>query len=119
MLVFKHEAVVTFVDRLVRDREFAEWFVAGPEQALASYSLTSRDLRDVADVLDADRYQPALARALQPTVRCLLGLVDDARPDDSADVVLARCARLSEELVATRDRLSTARASRRPWWKFW
>jgi hypothetical protein len=119
MLVFKHEAILIFVDRLVRDREFAEWFVAGPEQALASYSLTTRDLRDVADVLDADRYQPELAQALQPTLRCLLGLIDEARLDDAPDRVPARCTRLSEELTATRERLSVARARRRPWWKFW
>lgn len=116
MLVFKHEAVLGFIDRLVRDPEFAEWFVVDPRQALASYSLAASDLGDVCDVVEAGRYQQHLARALRPTMELLREIAENPAPD----LVRERCGRLQDELRSTRGRVATAREERRrPWWKFW
>lgn len=120
MLVFKHEALLTFIDRLIHDREFAEWFVAEPEQSLRSYGLAAVDLQDVADVLVRDRGQPAIAGALQPTVQFLLGVVGEARGGDDPELVSRRFARFQVELTSTRERLAAASQPRvRRWWKFW
>lgn len=116
MLVFKHDALLGFIDRLVRDREFAEWFVAHPDQALASFSLSVGDLRDICEVVEADRYERQFARALRPTMELLLELAA-GEPEGGVD---ERCARLRDELRSTRGRIAAARSERsRPWWKFW
>lgn len=118
-LVFKHEAMLTFVGRLIRDREFSEWFVARPLQALASHGLSAHDLQDVADVVATDRRRPELARALQPTLALLLELIEAPGTVGESSDVAVRHARLATELQAAHDRLAAARAERRPWWKFW
>ncbi len=117
--VFKHEAVLAFVGRLVRDREFAEWFVARPTQALASHGLTDHDIREVAEVVRSERHEPHLARALQPTVAMLLACIEEATPSEDSLVFHDRYDRLDAELRATHDRLALARQAVRPWWKFW
>jgi hypothetical protein len=120
VLVFKHEAVLTFVGRLLRDREFAEWFAARPDEALASHGLELQDLRQVADLVQSDRYRPELSRALQPTVQLLVGIVEAADGAESDLVAAARWQRLDDELRLARDRVAQARRqSARPWWKFW
>ncbi len=118
--VFKHDAVLTFVGRLVRDREFSEWFVARPEQALASHGLTPADVHEVADVIQSESRHGQIAVALQPTIAFLVEMIDTARDDDPADQIAERCRRLNEEVQAAHDRLAEARARQpRPWWKFW
>jgi hypothetical protein len=117
--VFKHEALLTFVGRLVRDREFSEWFAARPRGALASHGLTERDVRDVADVLAVERSRRAQARALQPTVATMLKLIDEGESSDDPVAAADRFARLDSELHAARTRLEEVRRSARPWWKFW
>jgi hypothetical protein len=118
-LVFKHEALLTFVGRLIRDREFSEWFVARPSQALASHGLTERDVQAMADVLASDRQRPRLAEALRPTVALLLELCECERMPASDDSEAIRMDRLHQELRLTSDRLVVARTEERPWWKFW
>jgi hypothetical protein len=118
-LVFKHEAMLTFVGRLIRDREFSEWFVARPLQALASHGLSAHDLHDLADVVATDRRSPQLARALQPTVALLLELIEAPVTGAGSGDVAIRHAWLATELQAAHERLAAARAEARPWWKFW
>lgn len=116
MLVFKHEAVLGFIDRLVRDPEFAEWFVTNPSEALASYSLEASDLREVEDVVETGRYEQQLAHALAPTVRLIREIAESSASSGTA----ARYRLLRDELHGTRERVAIARAARsRPWWKFW
>jgi hypothetical protein len=118
-LVFKHEALLTFVGRLIRDREFAEWFVARPSEALASHGLTDRDVEDMADILATDRHNPRLARALLPTVSLLVDLIEcDASPNGPGELA-QRIDRLTSELQRTSERLAVARSETRPWWQFW
>jgi hypothetical protein len=118
-LVFKHEALLTFVGRLIRDREFCEWFVDRPTQALSSHGLTERDVQDMADVLVSDRHRPRLAEALRPTVALLLDLIECEGQPASDDIVATRIDQLHQELRLTSDRLAVARTEERPWWKFW
>ena len=117
-LVFKHEALLTFVGSLIRDREFSEWFVSQPTEALASHGLSDRDVQDMADVLTNDRHQPQLARALVPTVSLLLEVIDREASATSSDVTMW-VDRLNAELQSTSNRLAIARTEARPWWKFW
>ena len=120
MIVFKHEAILSFVDRLIHDREFAEWFVAQSSQALSSYNLTPRDLQDVSEVLGSERHQPEVARALQPTLRLLVSLCDDADVGDDPRTIEHRFGGLERELQEARLRIAQARQVRpRPWWRFW
>src|SRR5438046_1270758 len=118
MVVFKHEAILSFVDRLIHDQEFTEWFVARPAQALASHSLAARDLQDVVDVLATGRGDSHVARALQPTMQLLLVL--SAEGNSGGGDTEERYARLICELKAARERLVLARdKAGRHWWKFW
>ncbi|HVB96980.1 MAG TPA: hypothetical protein VNG11_04560 [Chloroflexota bacterium] len=120
MLVFKHEAVLTFVGRLVHDREFCEWFAAEPFQALSSHGLSVRDLEDLNDVLRTDRHQPEVAAAMQPLVEVLVKLFNDSRQGIAASTPDERISSLNAELHQVRDRLAVARRQPpRPWWKFW
>jgi hypothetical protein len=117
-LVFKHEAILTFVGRLVHDREFAEWFVTRPAEALASHGLSARDLRDTTEILTSSRHRPELSRALLPTVLLLLELSQS--PPSSGTAELAdRVERLTTEIHLTSERIAVARSEPRPWWKFW
>jgi hypothetical protein len=118
-LVFKHEALLTFVGRLIHDREFCEWFVARPTQALSSHGLTQRDVQDMADVLASDRHRPRLSEALRPTVGLLLEMIEGERLAVSDDRLADRVDRINQELRLTSDRLAVARSEERPWWKFW
>ena len=119
MLTLKHEAFLAFIERLLHDREFSEWFASQPASALASHGLSSRDLHEVDDILGAERYEARLSRALRPTVALLIAMVDTESLPDPLDPVPDRFARLEEELRATRERVSDVRATTRPWWKFW
>ncbi|HEX5418109.1 MAG TPA: hypothetical protein VFZ25_20835 [Chloroflexota bacterium] len=119
MLTLKHEAFLAFVERLLHDREFSEWFASQPRDALATHGLSARDLRDVDEILHAERYEPRFSRALQPTITLLLELLDaDVRPEVGATPV-QRWARLQDEIQRTRERVTEVRATSRPWWKFW
>lgn len=120
MLVFKHEGILTFVGRLVHDREFCEWFASQPTGALASHGLVARDLQDLAAVLRTDRRQRELATALQPVVETLVEIVAEADDDGQTSLPAERLERLDVELRAAQERLAYVRAQRpRPWWKFW
>jgi len=119
LLTLRHEAFLAFVGRLLHDREFSEWFASQPISALASHGLRGQDLRDVAEVLNSERYEAHLAHALRPTVALLIDMVENARPSEAPDAASARYARLEEELQTARVRVSSARASTRPWWRFW
>lgn len=119
MLAFKHEGILAFVERLLRDREFSEWYVSRPTQALASHGLSSRDLADVDEVLRGNRFRPDLSQALRPTVQLLLQLAAEAGDTDQPEVIERRWERLDEQLRVTRQRVAEARARNRPWWKFW
>ena len=121
------EALLSFVDRIARDREFREWFAVSPGEALASYRLSVRELRDLDEVLAQERRQRATALALRPLVRLLVETAEAAptpvaamgRDDTAGQVVYER---LTAEVAASRARLAAAREaerSRRPWWKFW
>jgi hypothetical protein len=118
-LIFKHEAVLTFVGRMIHDREFAEWFAARPSQALASHGLSPQDVRDLADVLSSERRQRDLAVAMQPVVTTMLTLVDTDRDIEGSDEARLRGELLQAELIAARERVAATRAQARPWWKFW
>jgi len=118
-LVFKHEALLTFVGRLVRDREFSEWFAARPTQALASHGLQPRDMKDMADVLMNDRNRPKLATALLPTVNLFLDFIEKEPIASTEQDVAGRVAMLDGELRSTHERLQLARTASRSWWKFW
>lgn len=120
MLVFKHEVILTFVGRLIHDREFCEWFAAQPTLALASHGLAARDLQDLAAVLRTDRHQREIAVAMQPTVQVMLDFIEGGDSGGEAPSFEERLARLDSELRAARERLAVARAHHpRPWWKFW
>lgn len=119
MLTFKHEAFLAFVERLLHDREFSEWFVSQPGEALATHSLSVQDLQEVNDVLQAERYEPNLSRALRPTLSLLLEVIREAHRPEDPNATRTRLARLEDELGATRLRVSEARTKSRPWWKFW
>ncbi len=118
-LVFRHEALLTFVGRLLRDREFSEWFAARPSQALASHGLSQRDVRDMADVLANERQRPRTARALLPTVNLFLELIATEPTANGSVDFDNRAGRLDAELQSTRERLVLARGESRSWWKFW
>jgi hypothetical protein len=119
VIVFKHEALLAFMQRLVRDREFCEWFAAQPVSALASYGLAPRDLSDLVAVLHDARSQREIAAAMEPVVQSMLRIVEDAEgpaPSDSC----GRLRLLEEELQGARERVVAARRQRpRPWWQFW
>jgi hypothetical protein len=120
VLVFKHEAVLTFIGRLVHDREFCEWFASEPSDAMSSHGLTTRDLEDVADVLRTDRRQPEVAAAMCPMVDVLLRLIEESRQGHVASSPAERLSLLDSELRQVHERLAVARSYRmRPWWKFW
>ncbi|MGH2461516.1 MAG: hypothetical protein ACRDIY_21890 [Chloroflexota bacterium] len=119
MLVFKHEGLIAFIGRLTHDREFCEWFVARPADALASHGLASGDLRDLIAVLRADHHRREVAEALEPTVQAMLDLVDRGDCDDEQGQTDERLASFDLELRATRERLAVVRSRRRPWWNFW
>jgi hypothetical protein len=118
-LVFKHEAVLTFMGRLVNDREFSEWFASRPAQALASHGLSIRDVQDVADVLSRERQQRHVAEALEPVVLTLLEVIDQGAVAEDSDAITQRFARLRTEFSDAHDRLAAARRQSRPWWKIW
>lgn len=119
MLVFKHEGLLAFIGRLTHDREFCEWFVAQPSNALASHGLAANDLRDLAAVLHGDHRQRDVADALVPTVQAMLDVVDNEEAVDERWPMEDRFATFDSELRAARERLAIVRARRRPWWKFW
>ena len=120
MLVFKHESVLTFVGRLVHDREFCEWFATEPIAALSSHGLRVGDLEDVVDVLRSDRRQPEVAAAMQPLVEVLVQFINESRQGPWARTPDERISSLDMELHHVRDRLAVTRTQRvRPWWKFW
>ena len=112
-MVFKHEAVLTFVGRLTRDREFCEWFAADPCQALGSHRLEVEDLRDVAAVLQSDHRRPDVSAAMRPMIDTLVRMIEDGGSSDEA--AAGRLACLDGEIQAVRERLAVARTQRRPW----
>jgi hypothetical protein len=120
VLVFKHEGLLAFVGRLIRDREFCEWFVVQPRDALGSHGLEVRDLEDLAAVLRTDRHQRDVASALQPMIEALLNVIGEAESGDAISRPEERLERLDSELHSVRERLAVVRARQpRPWWKFW
>lgn len=119
MLTFKHEAFLVFVERLLHDREFSEWFASHPLQALAAHGLTVQDLRDVDEIVHAERYEPRLSRALQPTITLLLEILDAEERGSGEATPIQRWARLQDEIQRTHERVTEVRATSRPWWKFW
>lgn len=120
MLIFKHEVLLSFVGRLIHDREFCEWFATQPGQALASHNLSVRDLEDLASVLQTERQQPEVSAALQPMVGLLLDLAADAGTDPEGTRAAVRLERLRAEIDIARQRVRETRMRRsRPWWKFW
>lgn len=112
-------AVVAFVERLMRDPEFREWYFLDPEAALASHHLEPRELYDVARVLADARLggaRPVIREAVRPLFDLLLRALDEPaeRP-----ALLARCeALLSVARERTRQREAEERRHR-PWWRFW
>ena len=119
MLTFKHEAFLAFVERLLHDREFSEWFASQPAEAMATHGLSIQDLRDVDEILHAERYEPRLSRALQPTITMLLEILDTAEQERVDATPIQRWARLQDEIKRTHERVTEVRATSRPWWKFW
>lgn len=120
MLVFKHESVLSFVGRLVNDREFCEWYAAQPSQALASHGLAPCDLRDLVAILRSTRSQRDMAAAMLPMIELLLDVCDEANASDGGSRPEQRLAKLDAELRSVRERVADARTRRpRPWWKFW
>lgn len=125
--MWKHEALLSFVDRIAHDSEFREWFVISPPEALASYGLGIRELRDLETVLTQERRQRELAEALRPLVRRLVEAAEvPARSglgSGYGDAIHQEMyLRLTAEVDASRPRLAAAREAqrrRRPWWKFW
>jgi hypothetical protein len=118
-LVIRHESLLTFVGRLLRDREFSEWFVASPSQTLASHGLARSDMRDVADVLAHYQKHLRTAQALAPTVDLFLEIIDGEESAATYGEVVDRLDRLEAEMQMTHDRLVAARLEPRVWWKFW
>lgn len=112
-------AVVAFVERLMRDPEFREWYFLDPKASLASHQLQPADLYDVAQVLADARLggsRPVVREALRPLFDLLLRALDEPaeRP-----ALLARCEAL---LVIARERtqqLAAEERRSRPWWRFW
>ncbi len=120
MLVFKHEGVLAFVDRLVHDHEFCEWYAAQPSQALASHGLAPQDLRDLIAILRSHRQHRDVAIALLPMIQVLLEVVEEAESGEGTSRPEERLARIDTELQIARERVVVARARQpRPWWKFW
>lgn len=118
-LVSRDESLLIFVGRLLRDREFTEWFVTSPSQALASHGLAGRDVRDVADVIAHDQKHLRTARALAPTVNLFLEVIEGEGSAATHEEVVDRLDRLEAEMRMTHDRLAAARLESRVWWKFW
>lgn len=114
------KALVAFLERIVRDKEFREWYIAEPQRALASYGLREGELADLAHFLDeaAVRGQlpPEVRDALRPLVRTL------ARMAGAGPQVLPELQAECERLIAEGQRLAAERKTARrarPWWRFW
>lgn len=111
-------AVVAFVERIVRDPEFREWYFVDPGAALVSHGLEAADVRDVAVLLAEGRWgggRAVVRDAVRPLVELLVRALDE--PGERA-ALLSQCAEL---VAATRDR-ARQRAEeqrQRPWWRFW
>jgi len=121
--MWRHEALLSFVDRIARDSEFREWYTTNPSEALASHGLRARELRDLEQVLAVERSQREVAEAMRPFVRLLAETANSTDGDGSADLTPElRFAQLTSEVGTLRARLAAAREAqrrRRPWWKFW
>lgn len=111
-------AIVAFVERLVRDPEFREWYFSEPEAALGSHELRPADLHDVARLLSEGRWggsRPVVRDAVRPLFDLLLQALHEPgeRP-----ALLRRCEAL---IVIARERAQqeVEEQRRRPWWRFW
>lgn len=111
-------AVVAFVERLVRDPEFREWYFIDPEAALASHQLDPTELQDVARLLAEGRWggtRPVVREAIRPLFDLLLRALH--APSERA-ALLSGC----EALIAVareRAQQEVEAQRRRPWWRFW
>ena len=115
--VWRHDAILTFVNRLTRDQEFREWFAESPSEALASYGLKESDLRYLARALRWETAQREVAGALLPFVEMLIEAAEGHAQE--ADIAYARLTSKIDELKGQIPEAQARDRSARPWWKFW
>src|SRR5205085_2719975 len=107
-------SLLTFVDCLLSDEEFLEWFAAAPLASLVSYGMTGEEIEDVGDVLASETVRSSLAQALVPFVEAIRETM--ARSEQPWDTAQSRLIALQLELARTRDRIALARRSTQPIW---
>ena len=114
-------SILAFVERMVRDSEFREWYVARPREALASHGLDGESLQQLYHVLEWGGPYRQTAHLLKPLVDYLVACWKGGDEEDVV-VVRQRYEHLTGQIEKLKGRTEFGEAflrQSRPWWKFW